>query len=1002
MPTLVTLRAYTGVYSKGFPSLQDENSLLSGLKKRSIIIRKKTGKIIGPGVAIRMRNKYLNIEDKLVKKPRNVKSKQAPVLRRDSSSNILSKLKERLSDNGQTKIPNLITLKSRLLGSKDMRPSYLQRKKMIEQDADKNNITRRYAREYLIAKFGDFVHEQGISKQERASRIAYIIHTLSIDTPSNGSLKQLAEISKGYSLLSELTSSIQLEHLEATSRYNTEVFNAVMLNTLPTTTYEASFLDGRLSAKLDASVLSGGFGVKTALKEDKKNIIKSDDFINSARDMGIEEDLFSNEAEISMMENTMANILKKKTGIPVSEEMSRVNAKLDSDRRSKKFRFMSPSADDFVGFLYSFLGKGKEGDAQMRFFKEKLIDPLNKAYVAMAAARQKITRDFKDLNKEYEDVKVSLSKESGYKNYTNDQVLRAYLYIKSGESNKVLNIREEDANKFKEIVESNERMMEYASYLTELVDNEGNWVSPKSQWQFGSVFEDVERIIDDVKREKFMRNWSINAEAVFSENNLNKIESYFGTDFRNALDDMLYRIKNGKAVPEKTNKEMSEFQKWLTGSVAVTMFFNTRSAVLQLISTINYINWSDNNPVEAAKAFANIPQFAKDVIGIFNSDYLKERRGGLKTEVEAAVLANELRKGGVEGYRGFINKLLQKGFTFTQIGDSLAISFGGASFYRNRKNSYLKQGLSEEKAKEQAWLDFIETTEQSQQSARPDKLSMQQTNSIGRVFLAFQNTPMQYYRITTRSVQDLAAGRGDFRTNVSKIGYYSFVQGLIFSALQQSLFAFLGDAPDDEEKKEKFEAEREKRVIRTVNNTLDTMLRGSGLRGAYVATAKNAILEFIAQEKKGYKADHARTLIELLNLSAPVGIKARTLYQGAYMNYKYNSEIIEDMGFDIDNPGYDIVGSLLSSGVNIPVDKVINDIRQLKEAADSDYDAWQRVALALGWSTWNLGLPNEKIEKLKEQKTKEKKESAKKEREKKSGWGGSSKKGWGEKSKSGW
>ena len=143
---------------------------------------------------------------------------------------------------------------------------------------------------------------------------------------------------------------------------------------------------------------------------------------------------------------------------------------------------------------------------------------------------------------------------------------------------------------------------------------------------------------------------------------------------------------------------MAGFQKWLTGSVAVTMFLNRRSMVLQLLSFANYINWSDNNPIKAAAAFANIPQYASDLVKIFNSDYLKERRGGLKTEVEAAVLANELRKGGAEGFRGVVNKILQYGFTLTQIGDSLAISIGGATFYRNRKNSYLDQGLTEKEA----------------------------------------------------------------------------------------------------------------------------------------------------------------------------------------------------------------------------------------------------------------------------------------------------------------
>ena len=42
------------------------------------------------------------------------------------------------------------------------------------------------------------------------------------------------------------------------------------------------------------------------------------------------------------------------------------------------------------------------------------------------------------------------------------------------------------------------------------------------------------------------------------------------------------------------------------------MFFNRRSAVLQLLSTVNFINWSDNNPAKAAMAFANQKQFWSD------------------------------------------------------------------------------------------------------------------------------------------------------------------------------------------------------------------------------------------------------------------------------------------------------------------------------------------------------------------------------------------------------
>ena len=122
---------------------------------------------------------------------------------------------------------------------------------------------------------------------------------------------------------------------------------------------------------------------------------------------------------------------------------------------------------------------------------------------------------------------------------------------------------------------------------------------------------------------------------------------------------------------------------YLNASTGVIMFFNTRSAILQTISSINFINWSDNNPIAAGKAFANQKQYWKDFKYLFNSDYLVDSRGGLKMEVEEAEIANLAKKGGP---KAVIARLLQLGFTPTQIADSFAISSGGATFYRNRIN----------------------------------------------------------------------------------------------------------------------------------------------------------------------------------------------------------------------------------------------------------------------------------------------------------------------------
>ena len=59
----------------------------------------------------------------------------------------------------------------------------------------------------------------------------------------------------------------------------------------------------------------------------------------------------------------------------------------------------------------------------------------------------------------------------------------------------------------------------------------------------------------------------------------------------------------------------------------------------------------------------------------------------------------------------------------------------------------------------------------------------------------------------------------------------------------------------------------------------DTILRGMGIKGAIVSTLKNMIIKFNKQnEKPSNRADYAQVLIEALNLSPPLGSKARRVY----------------------------------------------------------------------------------------------------------------------------
>ena len=286
-------------------------------------------------------------------------------------------------------------------------------------------------------------------------------------------------------------------------------------------------------------------------------------------------------------------------------------------------------------------------------------------------------------------------------------------------------------------------------------------------------------------------------------------------------------------------------------------------------------------------------------------------------------------------------------------------------------------------------IDFRKIAEETQQSSRPDLISQQQASALGRLVLAFQNTPMQYARLTKKAASDLINRRGSDRQNISRILYYGAVQNMIFSALQNAMFKYLYDDEEDDEAKRKS-------TSRVANSMLDSFLRGTGVYGAIASTLKNMVLKFIHEDKKKGNADYGRVVVEGLNLSPPIGSKARKLYSGL-TTYKYNKDEMYEMDkLSIDNPMYQTIGNTVSAITNFPLDRIVNKTNNIKQAMNQNNEAWQRVALMLGWNSWDLGVENEavmesservkkakELERKKKQKVKKAEEKKIKEKERK-------------------
>jgi len=659
------------------------------------------------------------------------------------------------------------------------------------------------------------------------------------------------------------------------------------------------------------------------------------------------------------------DILEEVTGIEAKKRFSDVKARKRGASKGKFRFFIPPSHEDFVGLLYNFMGKGRKGDQHRNFFEQALVRPLNRAYREIDTAKQAIANDYKQLNKQFTGVKKKLKKKTPDGDFIFEDAVRIYLWNKHGYD--IPGLSPSDQQNLVDLITNDSELQSYAETLN-IISKQDMYVDPGKGWEGGNIKTDLIDATGRVGRAEYFAEFNENADILFSPENLNKIEAAYGKDFRSALEDMLHRIKTGVNRPKGQTGTINKFMNYLNGSVGTVMFFNVRSAILQQMSIVNYINFADNNVFAAAKAFSNQPQYWKDFAFIFNSDMLKQRRGGIGTDINGADLAQAV-KGSKDPTKVVIGRLLKLGFLPTQIGDNIAIATGGATFYRNRVNKYIKDGLSKKEAEAKAFTDFQDLTQSTQQSSRPDMTSKQQASWIGKLVLNFQNITSQYNRIIKKAALDIGKGRisPPYTTkaqsnlgNLSKILYYGGIQNVIFYSLQTALFAVMfGDDEDEDQILKKSE--------RVIQGTIDSILRGAGIYGAVASTLKNAVRKWKEQRDKGYNKDESAVLMELLNFSPVVGIKARQIVN-AEKTINYNENIISEMEtFDADNPQWSAVTNYTQALTNFPANRLYQKSINMRNALDKDYTNFQRVMFFSGYTTWSLGLgDNEAIIEAKE------------------------------------
>ena len=166
----------------------------------------------------------------------------------------------------------------------------------------------------------------------------------------------------------------------------------------------------------------------------------------------------------------------------------------------------------------------------------------------------------------------------------------------------------------------------------------------------------------------------------------------------------------------------------------------------------------------------------------------------------------------------------------------------------------------------------------------------------------------------------------------------------MFTALQNALFTELYDEPGVSDDK----------TIRIINGMANTMLRGGGIVGAGVATLKDVGLK-LYQESQKKRPKYSDAAWQLLSISPPVSSKVTKVRRG-FAAPEYDMKEIKAEGFSLDNPSYLAAGNIVSGLTNVPLDRLIIKLQNIKQAMNQELQWYERMALLGGWKDWELGI----------------------------------------------
>ena len=234
------------------------------------------------------------------------------------------------------------------------------------------------------------------------------------------------------------------------------------------------------------------------------------------------------------MSDEFNNIIERTKGVPAEDIISAARASKRGAKKGKYKLFLPPSAEDFRGLLYYFMGKGRQGDKDAAFLKKALTDPLNRAYTEFNSAKQVIANDYRRLKKTMPEAAKKVNETTPDGDFTYGDAVRVYLWTKAGFEVPGLNQKEID--NLTNLVLNDSELQQFADYIGLVSRSSDGYIKPGEYWQAGDIRNDLDDATNRVGRKQFFEEFIENTENIFGKmvngkltgDNINKIESIYG------------------------------------------------------------------------------------------------------------------------------------------------------------------------------------------------------------------------------------------------------------------------------------------------------------------------------------------------------------------------------------------------------------------------------------------------------------------------------------------